>query len=106
MAAHQAEPKSSMLSADGERQANSSQDATRDFLSKFLDKHSQNLSVFSTYHVEAGCVSNMVAGSDTTSFSLSVVLYYLLQHPPAMRKLREEVDAHYGTVALSNKTTF
>ncbi|PLB50811.1 benzoate 4-monooxygenase cytochrome P450 [Aspergillus steynii IBT 23096] len=32
------------------------------------------------------------AGSDTTAIALTNVLYYLIKHPNALRKLREEVD--------------
>ena len=36
---------------------------------------------------------NITAGSDTTGVSLTAVLYYLLRHPTAMQKLRDEVSA-------------
>ncbi|KAF4982068.1 hypothetical protein FDECE_17583, partial [Fusarium decemcellulare] len=36
---------------------------TEDFLTKFMAKHAANPDVFTSYHVLAGCTSNMVAGS-------------------------------------------
>ncbi len=38
------------------------------------------------------CSSNVGAGSDTTSISLSAILYYLIQHPEKLRKLRQEAE--------------
>ncbi|KAH7110257.1 cytochrome P450 [Dactylonectria macrodidyma] len=64
--------------------------ATQDFLTKFLAKHAADPDNFTAYHVLSGCVSNMVAGSDTTAISLSAVLYYLLKNPSCMKELREE----------------
>lgn len=38
----------------------------------------------------------MDAGSDTTAIALTNVLYYLIKHPNALRKLREEVRGALG----------
>lgn len=79
---------------------------TQDFLSKFLAKHSISPSTFTSFHVLAGCVSNMVAGSDTTAISLSAVVYYLLKNPACMAKLREEVDLFTAQGQLSDHPTY
>ncbi|KAJ3537179.1 hypothetical protein NM208_g6421 [Fusarium decemcellulare] len=63
-----------------------------DFLSKFFAKKSTDSSTFTQYHILAGCIANMVAGSDTTAISLSAILYHLLRNPNQLRKLREEID--------------
>ncbi|KAH6847213.1 cytochrome P450 [Chaetomium sp. MPI-CAGE-AT-0009] len=89
MAAHQAKPKAQPLLVAEEQQRE-----TIDFLTKFVHKHSQDPSVFTTYHVLSGCVSNMVAGSDTTSISLSAILYHVLRNPDVLERLRDEVDRH------------
>ncbi|KXH69317.1 cytochrome P450 [Colletotrichum salicis] len=89
LADHQTKPKA----VDAEDTSHlSEQSGTMDFLSKFLGKHSEDSSTFSQYHVLAGCVSNMVAGSDTTAISLSAILYQLLRNPKEMSKLQEEID--------------
>ncbi|KAM0327641.1 hypothetical protein ACHAQA_005934 [Verticillium albo-atrum] len=80
--------------------------ATEDFLTKFLAKHSANPDAFTAYHVLMGCVSNMVAGSDTTAISLSAVLYYLLKNPACMQALQEEVDQFTNRGELSVHPTF
>lgn len=67
--------------------------ATTDFLAKFFVKHAQDPQGFTMYHLASGCVSNMVAGSDTTAISLSAVLYHLLKNPSTLTKLRQEIDS-------------
>jgi hypothetical protein len=67
-----------------------------DFLTKFLARHSRDPETFTTYHVMAGCAMNMFAGSDTTSITLSAIMYYLLKNPACFQKLRTEVDG-FGT---------
>ncbi|XDG09044.1 hypothetical protein ABKA04_008659 [Annulohypoxylon sp. FPYF3050] len=64
----------------------------RDFVSKFVAKHHKDPDTFTTYHGAQGCSTNMVAGSDTTSISLSAILYYLLKNPETFAKLRKEVN--------------
>ncbi|KAF2853429.1 cytochrome P450 [Plenodomus tracheiphilus IPT5] len=66
---------------------------TEDFLTKFFKKNAADPQGFTMYHLAMGCVSNMVAGSDTTAISLSAILYYLLKNRDTFDKLREEVDA-------------
>jgi len=63
-----------------------------DFLTKFFKKNADDPKAFTMYHLAAGCVSNMVAGSDTTAISLSAILYYLLKNPTTFEKLRKEID--------------
>ncbi|CAJ2505237.1 Uu.00g126310.m01.CDS01 [Anthostomella pinea] len=64
-----------------------------DFLTKLLKKHSNDPEVFTSYHVLATCGANMIAGSDTTSITLSAILYYLLKNTSAYQRLRDEVDS-------------
>jgi cytochrome P450 len=60
-------------------------------LSKFAAKNAASPDTFTGFHVLAGCVSNMVAGSDTTSLSISAIVYYLLRDEKRLAKLRDEI---------------
>lgn len=88
IAAHQKEEKRG-IAVDGQLEER----PMTDFLTKFFAKNAQDPEAFTMYHLAVGCVSNMVAGSDTTAISLSAILYYLLKNRGAFKKLREEVDA-------------
>jgi cytochrome P450 len=105
MAAHQAKPKAEVLLPEDDAKGEAQRE-TMDFLSKFVQKHSENPSAFTTYHVLSGCVSNMVAGSDTTSISLSAILYHVLRNPGVLKRLREEVDQHSPQNKASPHITF
>jgi cytochrome P450 len=107
MAAHQTKPKAQQISEeDDAKSAVEEHQETMDFLTKFIQKHSEDPSVFTSYHVLSGCVSNMVAGSDTTSISLSAILYHVLRNPNVLKRLREEVDQHYPQSKVSPHITF
>ncbi|KAI5459347.1 cytochrome P450 [Mariannaea sp. PMI_226] len=77
-----------------------------DFLTKFFAKHAEDPERFTSYHIMAGCSSNMVAGSDTTAISLSAILYYLLSNPSSMKKLQDEIQEHEAQGNLSDYPTF
>jgi cytochrome P450 len=105
MATHQAKPKAQPMMLEDDAKPEKQRE-TMDFLSKFLQKHSENPSVFTPYHVLSGCVSNMVAGSDTTSISLSAILYHVLRNPDVLKRLRDEVDQHCPQSKASPHITF
>lgn len=117
MAAHQANGNGPQIAEMGSEPSgkedqgrHQQQPVTMDFLSKFLRRHSENPSLFTPYHVQAGCVSNMMAGSDTTAISLSAILYHVLRNPAVFQRLREEVDnlcpRSSGENAASSHVTF
>lgn len=74
----------------------------KDFLEKFSEAHDRDAESFTAGHVFQGLMTNVVAGSDTTSSSLTATMYYLLTTPRVLRKLREEVAA----AELSSPITF
>ncbi|KAH9918659.1 cytochrome P450 [Fomitopsis serialis] len=55
-----------------------------------IDNDPTPLPVLVTYAVTA-----IIAGSDTTAFSLSSALYLLIEHPACYQRLRSEVDATF-----------
>lgn len=79
---------------------------TFDFLTKFFSKNAQDPKAFTTYHVVMGCVSNMVAGSDTTAITLSAILYYLLKNRRTFDALRQEIDSQQREGKISRRITF
>ena len=66
--------------------------APRDFLDKLMDAHDEDPEKVTPHHIFMMGLSNIIAGSDTTSISLSAILWYLITTPESMKKLREEVD--------------
>ena len=50
--------------------------------------------------------SNIFAGSDSTSVSISAFLYHVLRNPECKRKLIEEVDASAKANNISHGTVF
>ena len=56
--------------------------------------------VFST------CMTNIGAGSDTTSISLGSVIYDLCRYPAAMKALKDEIESMEKEGKISNPVTF
>ncbi|OAA59630.1 pisatin demethylase [Niveomyces insectorum RCEF 264] len=65
---------------------------TVDLLSKFLAAKEARPEFMTDTLVQTMAVSMAFAGSETTAISLSAVFYYLLRNPPALRRLRRELD--------------
>lgn len=84
----------------------SNEDNPQCFLSKFLAKNEEDPQKFTEEHMIASCVSNIVAGSDTTAISLSAILYHLLANPRSYQKLCDEVDAFQSQGKLSRSPKF
>jgi cytochrome P450 len=77
--------------------------AGMDFLTKFFQKNADDPQAFTMYHLVSGCVSNMIAGSDTTGATLAAILYYLLKNPTTFEKLRQEIDERNTSQHISFK---
>jgi len=85
----------------------------QDFLSKWLAFHSEDPTRFTAFNVFVGMISNIVgmisnivAGSDTTSTTLSGILYYLLENPHTLAKLRDEINDFQRNGLVSSPITF
>jgi len=90
-----AERKTSPRSAIENRrtiQEDAEDESPADFLTKIMAARETDPEKVSEYHVFMMGLSNIIAGSDTTAVSLSAILYYLLKHPEALQKLRDEID--------------
>lgn len=77
-----------------------------DFVSKFLRMNAEEPSKMTAVDIFTICQSNIGAGSDTTSITLSAVLYYLLKYPATYRRLQEEIDAGIKAGTVSDPITF
>lgn len=59
-----------------------------DFLTRLLKMHVEDPSKFTMADVFMSCITNIGAGSDTTSISAAAILYYLVKTPNAYEKVR------------------
>ncbi|QDS71312.1 hypothetical protein FKW77_001782 [Venturia effusa] len=62
-----------------------------DTVSKLLAEHQANPERVSRFDVLHGGLSNIGAGTDTTSISLSAVVYHLWRNPRYLQRVREEL---------------
>jgi cytochrome P450 len=79
---------------------------TTDFLNRMIETHNNDPEKITFYHMFSMGLANIIAGSDTTSVSLSAVLLYLLQNPHCLEKLRQEIVHQTELGLLSEKPTF
>ncbi|KAL2129346.1 hypothetical protein VTI74DRAFT_7920 [Chaetomium olivicolor] len=63
-----------------------------DLLSKFLAAREARPEFMTDTLVQTMAVSMAFAGSETTAISLAAVFYFLLKNPPALARLRSEID--------------
>ncbi|KUL83275.1 hypothetical protein ZTR_09128 [Talaromyces verruculosus] len=75
-----------------------------DFLTKLLKLEEDGANTRADTQIS--CRSNIAAGSDTTAISMSAILYYLLQNPDVMSKLREEIDGMAAKGVISDPVTY
>jgi cytochrome P450 len=95
----------------------------RDFLTKALSMHQADPEKFLMRDVMSTCLTNIGAGSDTTSISLAAICYWLCKSPAAVQKvgnlchccsdftdtsvqLRAEIDEVIGASDRSKLITF
>lgn len=77
-----------------------------DFLTKFLTTQKESPEKMTNRDILTSIGSNMAAGSDTTSITLSAIMYNLIKNPEKMSKLRTELDTASKEGRISNPITF
>ncbi len=75
--------------------------AKPDLLSKYIDGATRHKDI-STELLMRMISSTISAGFDTSAFTMSTIIYFLLKNPGAMKKLRAELDAAVSAGELSN----
>lgn len=81
-------------------------DGPESLLSKFLAVQKRDPEEMSTRDIKVSIFSNLSAGSDTTSITLSGILYHLLKNPATLAKLREEIDTAASEGRISDPITW
>ena len=79
---------------------------TQDFVEKMMIARDKDPLKITDYHLFITAQSNVLAGSDTTSISLSSIMWNLMQHPEVLRKLRQEMDEFKAEGKCSSIITF
>jgi cytochrome P450 len=106
IAKRKAEPNASIKEQDSAINQTEDGSGPQDFLSKWLAFHAEDPTRFTAYNVVVGMIANIVAGSDTTSTTLSGILYYLLKNPRTLAKLRDEINQFEKNGQISSPITF
>ena len=97
----------SLITSQREGKAfNTNPDGPSDFITKFLATQRDNPEKMTDKDIRVSIGANLGAGSDTTSITLSAILYYLCRNPKIMRKLREELDDASKLGTISDPITF
>lgn len=80
--------------------------APADFMTKFLRIRAVDPSKISKEEISVACRTNIGAGSDTTSISLSSVFFYLCKYPKTLSRLRQEIDGMAKQGLISDPVTY
>ncbi|KAH8595655.1 putative cytochrome P450 pisatin demethylase [Bisporella sp. PMI_857] len=76
------------------------------FLNSLMAQHKADPEKITMIMVTGTCRVNIGAGSDTTSISLSSVIYNLCRNPGAMQSLRDKIDGKAAVGEISDPVTF
>ncbi|KAH7000795.1 cytochrome P450, partial [Ilyonectria destructans] len=72
------------------------QDGSTSFLSKTMEIYERDSERFPLSAAYSTCITNIAAGSDTTSISLCSIMHNLMNRLESLIKLRQEVDKKFG----------
>ncbi|KIW32454.1 uncharacterized protein PV07_04000 [Cladophialophora immunda] len=77
-----------------------------DLMAKYLDGRNRHKDRVSDETILRMISSTIAAGFDTSAFTMTAILYYLVKYPGAMKKLRSEIDEALNAGRLSPQPRF
>ncbi|OQV04065.1 hypothetical protein CLAIMM_09012 [Cladophialophora immunda] len=77
-----------------------------DLMAKYLDGRNRHKDRVSDETILRMISSTIAAGFDTSAFTMTAILYYLVKYPGAMKKLRAEIDEALNAGRLSPQPRF
>lgn len=77
-----------------------------DFVQRMVSTQRENQSKITDLDIRTSASANVFAGSDTTSISLSSVIYHLCKSPRSLAKLQAELDEAAQTQKISDPITW
>ncbi|KAF4333077.1 cytochrome P450 monooxygenase oxidoreductase [Fusarium beomiforme] len=77
-----------------------------DFITKFLRIQAQDPSKITNADIGSVCNMNIGAGSDTTSISLTSIIFNLIKYPKALERLHSEIKEHETQGTISDPIKF
>ncbi|KAF2787165.1 cytochrome P450 family protein [Melanomma pulvis-pyrius CBS 109.77] len=82
------------------------ENAPADFITKFQRIREENPEKIDKEDIMASAVANISAGSDTTSISLTSVIFHLCKFPEALARLRNELEGAIRRGEIADSITF
>jgi cytochrome P450 len=80
--------------------------AAEDFVTKFLRLQAEDPGKITDADISSVCNMNIGAGSDTTSISLTSIIFNLIKYPRVLQQLRAEIQDHESRGTVSDPITF
>jgi cytochrome P450 len=77
-----------------------------DLLQKYIDGGERYKSIINPVIVQNMVSSTISAGFDTTAFTMTTIIYYLLKNPQTFTKLQQELEDAVACGQLSNPPTY
>lgn len=77
-----------------------------DFITRFLHLREENPEKLAVEDIMISSLANIGAGSDTTSISITAVLYYISRDTTVLQKLRSELQEASARGEISSPITF
>lgn len=81
-------------------------DKQESFMTKLLRAQQEKPAKITDFYLFQMAQSNIIAGFDTTAISLTACLYYLIENPRCLGKLRDEFDSLYKDNTRETAITF